>query len=26
VADRLEFVHPSSGEKVEKVVDFSFAL
>ncbi len=26
VADKLEFVHPSSGEKVEKVVDFSFAL
>ncbi len=26
VADRLEFVHPSSGEKVEKIVDFSFAL
>ena len=26
VADRLEFVHPLSGEKVEKVVDFSFLL
>ena len=26
VADRLEFVHPDSGEKVEKIVDFSFAL
>ena len=26
VADRLEFIHPDSGEKVEKVVDFSFAL
>lgn len=26
VADRLEFVHPLSGEKVEKIVDFSFTL
>ncbi len=26
VADRLEFVHPDSGEKVEKSVDFSFSL
>ncbi len=26
VADRLEFLHPDSGEKVEKVVDFSFSL
>ncbi len=26
IADRLEFVHPVSGEKVEKVVDFSFGL
>lgn len=26
VADRLEFTHPLSGEKVEKVVDFSFSL
>ncbi len=26
VADRLEFIHPVSGEKVEKIVDFSFAL
>ncbi|MCR5591675.1 MAG: RluA family pseudouridine synthase [Lachnospiraceae bacterium] len=26
VADRLEFIHPRSGEKVEKIVDFSFAL
>ena len=26
VADRLEFIHPVTGEKVEKVVDFSFAL
>ena len=26
VADRLEFIHPLSGEKVEKIVDFSFAL
>ena len=25
-ADRLEFIHPVSGEKVEKIVDFSFAL
>ena len=26
VANRLEFVHPRSGEKVEKAVDFSFFL
>ena len=26
IADRLEFTHPVSGEKVEKVVDFSFGL
>lgn len=26
VADRLEFRHPDTGEKVEKNVDFSFAL
>ena len=26
VADRLEFIHPLSGEKVEKIVDFSFSL
>ena len=26
VADRLVFRHPETGEKVEKVVDFSFAL
>ena len=26
VADRLEFLHPDSGEKVEKVVDFSCSL
>ena len=26
VADRLEFTHPATGEKVEKVVDFSFGL
>ena len=26
VADRLSFMHPDTGEKVEKVVDFSFAL
>ena len=26
VANRLEFIHPVTGEKVEKVVDFSFAL
>lgn len=26
VANRLEFVHPLTGEKVEKVVDFSFCL
>ena len=26
VADRLEFTHPLTGEKVEKVVDFSFGL
>ena len=26
VADRLEFMHPLTGEKVEKVVDFSFGL
>ncbi len=26
VANRLEFVHPATGEKVEKVVDFSFCL
>lgn len=25
-ADRLEFIHPLTGEKVEKVVDFSFFL
>ena len=25
-ADRLEFIHPLTGEKVEKIVDFSFAL
>ena len=25
-ADRLEFMHPLSGEKVEKIVDFSFCL
>ena len=25
-ADRLEFMHPLSGEKVEKIVDFSFLL
>lgn len=25
-ADRLEFFHPDSGEKVEKIVDFSFLL
>ena len=25
-ADRLDFIHPVSGEKVEKVVDFSFGL
>ena len=26
VANRLEFIHPRSGEKVEKAVDFSFLL
>ena len=26
IADRLEFTHPRSGEKVEKIVDFSFRL
>ena len=26
VADRISFIHPVSGEKVEKAVDFSFAL
>ncbi len=26
IADRLEFVHPKSGEKVEKIVDFSSFL
>lgn len=26
VADRISFTHPDSGEKVEKAVDFSFAL
>ncbi|MCR5474989.1 MAG: RluA family pseudouridine synthase [Lachnospiraceae bacterium] len=26
VADRLEFTHPDTGEKVEKSVDFSFGL
>lgn len=26
VADRLEFLHPDTGEKVEKIVDFSFLL
>ena len=26
VANRLEFIHPVTGEKVEKVVDFSFPL
>ena len=26
VANRLEFRHPATGEKVEKVVDFSFCL
>ena len=26
VADRLEFLHPDTGEKVEKIVDFSFSL
>lgn len=26
VADRISFTHPASGEKVEKAVDFSFAL
>jgi len=26
IADKLEFVHPDTGEKVEKVVDFSFSL
>ena len=26
VANRLEFEHPVTGEKVEKVVDFSFCL
>ena len=25
-ADRLEFIHPDTGDKIEKVVDFSFSL